>query len=43
MVRLLKCRKCEYAWQYKGLSEWYASCPRCLNKVKINTKTEQIR
>ena len=35
MVKL-KCRRCGYEWEYKGKSEWYASCSRC--KTSINIK-----
>jgi hypothetical protein len=33
----LKCKRkgCGYAWDYKGKSKFYATCPNCLNKVKI--------
>jgi hypothetical protein len=24
-----------YEWEYKGKSSFYATCPKCLNKVKI--------
>jgi hypothetical protein len=34
---LVKCqnKKCNHEWNYKGESEFYATCPRCLNKVRI--------
>ena len=36
--------KCQYKWQYKGLSIFYASCPRCRHNVKIQeTKIESLR
>ena len=31
----LICSKCNYKWTYKGRNPYYASCPRCLNKVKV--------
>jgi len=33
----VKCsnKKCEYEWDYKGEGKFYATCPRCLYKVKI--------
>jgi len=40
------CSKCEYKWNYKGLSEFYATCPRCMSKVKIDivkTFNKQIK
>ncbi len=30
----LKCR-CDYSWTYKGKNPFYATCPSCLRKVKI--------
>ena len=33
----LKCQNCKYVWNYKGKSRYYASCPRCLRKVKVET------
>ena len=32
----IKCNHCEYEWEYKGVSKFYASCPKCLMKVKID-------
>jgi hypothetical protein len=33
----LKCnnKKCLNEWEYKGKSEFYATCPKCYNKVKV--------
>lgn len=31
----LACKHCDYEWEYKGESKYYASCPRCLYRVKI--------
>lgn len=31
----LKCQHCEYRWDYKGKSTYYAPCPRCHYKVFI--------
>jgi len=33
----LKCpnNKCKYSWNYNGQAKFYATCPRCLSKVKI--------
>jgi hypothetical protein len=38
----LKCKnkECQYEWDYKGESEFYATCPRCLNKVKVREYVE---
>jgi N-acetylneuraminic acid mutarotase len=32
---ILKCKKCKNEWQYKGNNPYYATCSRCLNKVKV--------
>jgi hypothetical protein len=41
----LKCTnpKCEREWEYKGKSEFYATCPSCLNKVRINKKVKEVK
>lgn len=31
----LKCKKCGNEWDYKGSSSYYATCSKCLNKVKV--------
>ena len=31
----LKCHHCSYEWEYNGKGEYYATCPKCLYKVKI--------
>jgi len=31
----LKCKKCNWKWDYKGKKTIYCSCPNCLNKVKM--------
>ncbi|MEM3769353.1 MAG: hypothetical protein QXE37_04885 [Nitrososphaerales archaeon] len=31
----IKCQHCGHEWDYKGKSEYYASCPRCMYKVRI--------
>lgn len=39
----LKClnKECEYVWEYKGSSKFYATCPRCYNKVKLDKSLEK--
>jgi hypothetical protein len=32
---VLRCKKCLRQWEYKGKSPYYATCPRCYNKVRI--------
>jgi len=34
----VKCSKCGYEWNYKGMSFW-ACCPKCQNKTKIKEIT----
>jgi len=33
--RRLKCKNCGYEWVYHGKAEWWATCPRCLRKVRV--------
>jgi len=39
----LKCpnKKCKYEWEYNGKHEFYATCPRCLRKVRLHQKPMQ--
>lgn len=37
----LRCKHCDYSWDYHGKSKYYASCPHCLWKVP--TKAEKPR
>lgn len=37
----LTCQNCGYKWNYKGKSQYYASCPMCLRKVPINQPKEE--
>ena len=32
----LTCGHCDYTWDYGGSQKYYASCPSCRYKVKIN-------
>lgn len=32
--------RCKYEWAYKGNGKFYATCPQCLNKIKI---TENLK
>jgi len=40
-MKKLKCKnkKCNYEWDYNGKSKFYATCPRCMYRVKINADT----
>lgn len=37
----LKCHLCGHAWNYKGKSEYYATCPRCYRKVNVKKKEKK--
>lgn len=32
----MKCHNCDHEWDYGGDSEYYATCPRCHYKVKVD-------
>jgi predicted nucleic acid-binding Zn-ribbon protein len=32
---ILKCKRCKTVWDYKGKNKYYATCPHCLNKVRV--------
>ena len=36
----LKCKRkdCLHKWIYRGKSKFYATCPDCHNKVRLNKK-----
>ena len=36
----LKCPKCEYIWEYEGMS-YYAKCPRCKRDFKAEDNKEK--
>ena len=38
----LECKGCGYEWDYKGKSDYYATCPNCYNKVKIEARAEVV-
>jgi len=31
----VRCSKCGYVWDYRGTNTYWATCPRCLRKVKL--------
>jgi len=39
----LKCKRCGNSWDYHGKSRFYATCPRCLRKVKIEEPPRKKR
>lgn len=32
---IIECKACKKEWDYKGLNDWYATCPNCRRLVKI--------
>jgi len=32
----LTCNHCDYTWDYGGSQKYYATCPQCRYKVKID-------
>lgn len=38
----LTCKACKHSWTYGGKSEFYATCPRCLSKVRV-AKYKKVR
>jgi len=39
---MLRCGRCGYEWNYKGKSEWYASCPRCRTTVRVGRRPPKL-
>lgn len=31
----LNCKACMYVWEYKGLADYWTSCPKCKANVKV--------
>ncbi|MBS3817151.1 MAG: hypothetical protein KGY76_06275 [Candidatus Thermoplasmatota archaeon] len=38
----LECKSCGYEWDYQGESDYYATCPNCHYKVKVNAEAEVV-
>ncbi len=38
----LECNSCGYEWDYQGDSDFYATCPNCQYKVKIEANAEVV-
>lgn len=36
-------KKCNYSWNYDGIALFYATCPICLWKVRINRTAEELQ
>ena len=41
--RKIKCKRkdCQYEWIYKGNQKFWATCPRCHNKVSLKKQEEE--
>ena len=39
----LKCKKCGNEWEYNGSNPFYATCTRCLTKVKVEVILEDVK
>ena len=39
----LECNNCGYEWNYKGQSDYYATCPNCHYKVNIPAQAEVVK
>ena len=41
----VKCNnsECLNEWDYKGLSQWYATCPRCHANVRIRELIKGVK
>ena len=37
----IKCKRCKHEWEYTGKSEYYATCPFCYTKVRIEVVEEK--
>lgn len=35
---ILNCTRCKNQWDYKGKSQWYASCSMCKTNIKITDR-----
>jgi hypothetical protein len=39
---ILTCQRCGYKWDYKGKSEWYATCSRCKTSINIKKQSRKL-
>lgn len=39
---MLRCGRCGHEWEYRGKSEWYASCPRCKSSVRVSGRAPDL-
>ena len=37
----VKCQNCGHEWDYKGKSEYYVTCPKCLYKVNLKKEVKK--
>lgn len=40
-VQELSCKRCKYDWDYSGKAIFWATCPKCLGKVRIYIKEKK--
>lgn len=38
-AKRLVCGRCGREWMYKGKNPYYASCPKCYTKVKVEKQS----
>ena len=38
----LKCKNCDNEWEYSGTQLYYATCTKCLRKVKVGNGKNSI-
>jgi hypothetical protein len=38
----IKCSECEYEWDYNGICEKYAKCPKCRKNVLLEKKSKEV-
>ncbi len=39
---IIICKNCSHEWNYKGTSEYYTSCPKCLYRVNLKKRPKYI-
>ena len=39
----LTCKHCRHTWEYKGKSEYWATCPKCRYQVNLKQHGRQPR
>ena len=39
-IKALSCKKCGRRWDYKGVNDYFATCPTCLRKVSVQSRRD---